>query len=118
MSICKQTPTFSLISNSLIIQDFRVDSLLGKSEGKFYQKYILLRNKQSISHSINMHLINSSIYFFPFRPPGDISELYLLTSTMSVWGFPGGTVVKNPPANAGDTGSTPGPGRPHMPRSD
>ena len=25
-------------------------------------------------------------------------------------GFPGGLVVKNPPANAGDTGSTPGPG--------
>ena len=28
-------------------------------------------------------------------------------------GFPGGTVVKNPPANAGDTGSSPGPGRSH-----
>ena len=31
--------------------------------------------------------------------------------------FPGGTVVKNPPANAGDTGSIPGPGRSHMPQS-
>ena len=31
--------------------------------------------------------------------------------------FPGGTVVKNPPANAGDTGSIPGPGRSHMPWS-
>ena len=31
--------------------------------------------------------------------------------------FPGGTAVKNPPANAGDTGSRPGPGRSHMPRS-
>ena len=30
--------------------------------------------------------------------------------------FPGGAVVKNPPANAGDTGSSPGPGRSHMPR--
>ena len=30
------------------------------------------------------------------------------------WGFPGGTVVKNPPANAGDTGSIPGPGRSHV----
>ena len=28
--------------------------------------------------------------------------------------FPGGTVVKNPPANAGDTGSSPGPGISHM----
>ena len=32
------------------------------------------------------------------------------------WGFPGGAVVKNPPANAGDTGSSPSPGRSHMPR--
>ena len=29
--------------------------------------------------------------------------------------FPGGAVVKNPPANAGDTGSSPGLGRSHMP---
>ena len=28
--------------------------------------------------------------------------------------FPGGAVVKNPPANAGDTGLNPGPGRSHM----
>ena len=28
--------------------------------------------------------------------------------------FTGGTVVKNPPANAGDTGSSPGPGRSHI----
>ena len=28
--------------------------------------------------------------------------------------FLGGAVVKNPPANAGDTGSSPGPGRSHM----
>ena len=33
------------------------------------------------------------------------------------WGFPGGAVVKNPPANAGDMGSSPGLGRSHMPRS-
>ena len=29
-------------------------------------------------------------------------------------GFPGCAVVKNLPANAGDTGSSPGPGRSHM----
>ena len=28
--------------------------------------------------------------------------------------FPGGAELKNPPANAGDTGSSPGPGRFHM----
>ena len=32
-------------------------------------------------------------------------------------GLPGGSAVKNPPANAGDTGSVPDPGRSHMPRS-
>ena len=31
--------------------------------------------------------------------------------------FPGGSVVKNLPANARDTGSSPGPGRSHMPWS-
>ena len=35
-----------------------------------------------------------------------------------MWGFPGGAVVENLPANAGDTGSSPGLGRSHMPRSD
>ena len=32
-------------------------------------------------------------------------------------GFPGGAVVENPPANAGDMGSSPGLGRSHMPWS-
>ena len=32
-----------------------------------------------------------------------------------VRGFPGGSVVQNPPTNAGDKGSIPGPGRSHVP---
>ena len=32
-------------------------------------------------------------------------------------GFPGGAMVENLPANAGDTGSSPGLGRSHVPRS-
>ena len=32
-------------------------------------------------------------------------------------GFPGGAVVENLPANVGDTGSSPGLGRSHMPQS-
>ena len=46
--------------------------------------------------------------------------LYALISVYEkerYWDFPGGTVVKNPSANAGDTGSIPGPGRSHMPQS-
>ena len=33
------------------------------------------------------------------------------------WDFPGGAVVKNPPANAGDTGLSPDLERSHMPQS-
>ena len=38
-------------------------------------------------------------------------------SKILMLGFPGGTVVENLPANAGDTGSSPGLGRSHMPQS-
>ena len=36
---------------------------------------------------------------------------------MLPWDFPGGAVVENLPANAGDTGLSPGLGRSHMLRS-
>ena len=46
---------------------------------------------------------------------GHLSMIFL--QLIKLWGFPGGAVVENLPANAGDTGSSPGLGRPHMPRS-
>ena len=39
------------------------------------------------------------------------------TSTKTLRDFPGGAVVKNPPANAGDTDLSPGLGRSYMPWS-
>ena len=42
---------------------------------------------------------------------------YCINFKINLQGFPGGAVVKNPPAKAGDTGSSPGPGRSHTPRS-
>ena len=55
----------------------------------------------------------------------EVSLLYIQTRVryilvlkeLSAWGFPGGAVVENLPANGGDTGSSPGLGRSHMPRS-
>ena len=44
------------------------------------------------------------------------SDLNPTTMNNSFQDFPGGPVAKNLPANAGDTGSIPGPGRSHMPR--
>ena len=45
---------------------------------------------------------------------------FIILSTISrnnSWDFPGGAVVKNPPAIAGDMGSSPGPVTSHMPWS-
>ena len=50
-------------------------------------------------------------------PGGEKEYTRHLKAKQESAGFPGGTVVKNPPANAGDMGSSPGPGRSHMPRS-
>ena len=60
-----------------------------------------------------------------------INVPFLFTSTSSLrpmpegvgvsiprlWDFPGGSAVKNPPANAGDVDSTPDPGRSYLPKS-
>ena len=39
-------------------------------------------------------------------------KLIIMESSRVELGFPGGSVIKNPPVNAGDTGSIPGLGRP------
>ena len=41
-------------------------------------------------------------------------KVYLIND---VEDFPGGAVVRNPPANAGDVGSSPGLGKSHMSQS-
>ena len=46
-----------------------------------------------------------------------VRELGKDNISSKLWGFPGGAVVENLPANAGDTGSSPGLGRSHMPQS-
>ena len=44
-------------------------------------------------------------------------ESLMVFKKLKHWGFPGGAVVENPPAGAGDTGSSPGLGGSHMPQS-
>ena len=46
-----------------------------------------------------------------------VSPILVCTLNNQIRDFPDGTVVKNPPANAGDTGSSSGPGRSHVPQS-
>ena len=47
----------------------------------------------------------------------DLKNKNHMVISVDAEGFPGGAVVKNPPANAGYTGLSPGPGRFHMPQS-
>ena len=43
--------------------------------------------------------------------PWTVAALSSLAVVVILMGFPGGSVIKNPPANAGDAGSIPGSGR-------
>ena len=55
---------------------------------------------------------------FCFLPTAFMSATFCLRSFKSqVQDFPGCSVVNNPPANAGNMSSIPGPGRSHTPRS-
>ena len=49
--------------------------------------------------------------------PQDVTYMQNPQNKTIKQGFPGGAVVENLPANAGDTGSSPGLGGSHMPRS-
>ena len=51
------------------------------------------------------------------QAPGPQTILQSYSNQESMVGFSGGAVVENLPANAGDTGSSPGLGKSHMPRS-
>ena len=54
---------------------------------------------------------------FSFQLGSFILEYQKPNSNVLQQGYTGGAVVKNPSANAGDMGSSPGPGRSHMPQS-
>ena len=76
--------------------------------------HVLCRNLNPTSLINYGNLIYAS---FTTNSPSPFSTLFpvILVLTKRRRGdFPGGAVVKNPPANTGDTGSSPGPGRSHM----
>ena len=71
---------------------------------KFYQSnsnrhHVAYKAESTILYRKNLHLnpVQISVFKYPFK-----------TRLQSVHSFPGGSVVKNPPANAGDLGSIPG----------
>ena len=88
-----------LISQAAVLLKGRWDC--GNKEGKAFLWFILnccnLRENWATETSIYVHIQS------PTKSP--------------LGGFPGSSVVKNLPANAGDTGSIPDLGRSHMPQS-
>ena len=89
--------------------------------------------KQHVCHKNNLYLGTRQKRFFKvffqfsaelgFYWLGYFTILKKLTCSfcplknVNNWGFPGGAVVENLPANAGDTGSSPGLGGSHVPQS-
>ena len=58
--------------------------------------------------------VKCSVFSFIFLPaPSTCHKAPCPRSEKGLKGFPGGLVLKNLPANAGDTASTPGPGGSH-----
>ena len=70
------------------------------------QKKKKKKKRESLFHFIYDHFLQNSVH--PSPPQ------FIWYFKMSPEDFPAGTVDKNSPANAGNTGSVPGPGRFHM----
>ena len=67
---------------------------------------------------LNFYLKHPTPLYCPdWRESQQRETCAIILKNYRVRDFPGGAVVKNPPANAGDTGSSPSPGRSHVLRS-
>ena len=65
---------------------------------------------QVISDQVSLHNLIYDTFFLE-------NAMFIHVCTIKIAeirGSPGGAVVKNPPANVGDMGLSPGPGRSHM----
>ena len=86
-------------------------------ERKYLEKSWLLKNNRSIQAE-NSHQGQNRMNFIETQTlmyHNKVSKYKELKKHTE--GFPGGAVVENLPANAGDTGLSPGLWRSHMPRS-
>ena len=75
------------------------------------------RSEREIKETIPFTIATKRIKYPGVNVPKEAKHLYSENYKTLMRDFPGGAVVKNLPANAGDMGSSPGLGRSHMPRS-
>ena len=71
----------------------------------------------SLLLSFKYELIQINTFFKYENLLGTQIHLLIFQSKTLIMDFPGGAMVKNPPVNVADTGSSPGPGRSPMPWS-
>ena len=104
MEILWTPPPFLLISP--VVTGLRMLPVTGRQLAGLYPG--VLSFKYRLKYSIDEKPLSEFSYDHHGRKP------YYHNAFLR--GFPGGTVVKSPPANAGDMGSSPGPEGSHMPR--
>ena len=93
--------------------------LLAKCKGVFKSLSFTVRSAWALFTKISAEkakrkLLRLHVNYMHF---GEVTTKTITHLNLYSSGFPGGAVVENLPANAGDTGSSPGLGRSHMPRS-
>ena len=99
-----------------------------EGENRISWNLILIRSNETLQILIPLLQPDMTTPPWPWQKMGALFsvKVYIIKSKVLIktqlkipyeTAFPGGAVVTNLPANAGDTGSSPGPGRSHMPRS-
>ena len=83
--------------------------------GKTLKRFLVLKNSQLLILG-SREKVMCFVRIFSFNPVLQLIHPYFTDkkTRRKLRGFAGGPVVKNPPANAGDIGSVPGPERFHM----
>ena len=77
-------------------------------------RYTAIRLEISLHEYMGGHAWMLATLHAATLPKGAFSWIFASMLKMFDWGFPGGSVDKNPAANAGVMGSIPDPGRSHM----
>ena len=96
-------------------------STMSECRQVFFQHFIIkiLKHLEKLKLYVKTNISTTQILWLALIM--FITSVYLIFwmcfKTSYIGDFPGGAVVRNPPANAGDTGLIPGLGRSHMPRS-
>ena len=107
-------------------QDFRFTATDARTSALLLQRTRQLpvsRQQQQLLNNLTVQNCITGVRFpeesdhllWSLREKWNGSLLYILRP--QPWGSPGGSGVKNPPCNARDIASIPGPGRPHTRRS-